>query len=161
MVITVVLTPAPTLAIITTRTGMIHSAEENPPHTVAAVHTMKGAEATTCSRLIEVVITVAVHGEEVAEADINTTISTMTRSGSAKATIITQIIQIIWVEAVPAIPAMVVQAERIDTLKQNQGFIKPLFGAHPHNSSQVVHHLTQSYLHSLLANTAEKTKTKS
>ena len=156
MVITDALTPAPTLAtIITIRTGMTHSAEENPHRTVAAVLTMKGVGATTYSRLTEVAITVAVHGEPVAEADINTTISTMTRSGSAKATIITQIIQIIWVEAVLAIPTMVAQA-RIETLRSRIRRVD----AHLHNSSEVVLPHTLRSLLRPPASTAEKTKTK-
>ena len=161
VVITDALTLGPTLAtIITIRTGMIHSAEEKHLRT-AAVLTMKGAEATTCTRLIEVVIIVAGRGVAAAEEDINTTISTMTRSGLAKATIITQIIQTIWVEAVPVIPTMVAPAARIDKLMSVQGTIKTLVDAHLNNSSEVVHPHTQRSLHQPLANTVEKTKTKS
>ena len=161
VVITDALTLGPTLAtIITIRTGMTHSAEEKHLRT-AAVLTMKGAEATTCTRLIEVVIIVAGRGVAAAEEDINTTISTMTRSGLAKATIITQIIQTIWVEAVPVIPTMVAPAARIDTLMSVQGTIKTLVDAHLNNSSEVVHPHTQRSLHQPLANTVEKTKTKS
>ena len=149
------LTLGPTLTtIIPIRTGMIHNAEESPLHTAAGL-TMKGAEATTCTRLIEVAIIVVAVGAAVAEADINTTISTMTRSGSAKVTIITQTIQTIWVEAVPAILIMVALAVRIDTPKS----VKPLVDAHLNNKSEVVHPHTQRCLLSPLANTAEMIKT--
>ena len=163
VVITDALTPGPTLTtIITIRTGMIHSVVENHLHTVAAGSMVVAGASTTCSRLIEVAITaVAGLGGTAAEADINTTISMMTRSGSAKATIITQIIQTTWVEVVPAIQiTFVLLVATIDTLKSVQGSIRPQVDAHLLNNSVVVHPPTQRSLQNPLDNTATEIKTK-